>query len=125
MPECRTKFYRYKDDTCCSGYVIPFQNYRITATSPVAGDEEEMILPKSTSLRHNHYNRSEGNVTIPFCKNSSRGGTPSRIMWRKCYNLVPKEPSHDSKTHEQMHHTIPQESTHSGRSVTTGLDVVE
>jgi len=31
------------------------------------------------SLRHNHYNRREGNATIPFCRNSSRGGSPSCI----------------------------------------------
>jgi hypothetical protein len=40
-------------------------------------------------------------------------------------NFVQKEPSYHSQPHEQMHHIIPQESTRSGRPVTTGLDLVQ
>jgi hypothetical protein len=92
--------------------------------SPVTSDEEEMIMLKSTS--HCGVTITIGAKEMPLThsvKTLVVEVLHHLIMWKKI--SFKKKPSHDSQTQEQMFHIIPQESTHSGRPVTTGLDLVE
>jgi hypothetical protein len=71
--------------------VIPFQNHRIMATSPVTGDEEEMILPKSTS--HCGITITTGAMEMPLSRSVKTQVVAVHhhvYMWRQFYHLVPK-----------------------------------